>query len=381
MDDIGSSSPPQWAQTLLQQMAERSQQQDDRIQRLETLLLQQNTPQLSTAETEDVQPRTTSDEPTAPTGAIRRPRARLPDPAMFGGNTSEWPTWRITIENKLDVDGDAIGPPRDQFAYVFARLEKTAWKNAGTFVRIHRENGTPEALLNYLKNMYGDPNVSARAARRLYQMRQGENIPFQKFLPKIEREFADAGAIGWPDEAKRQIMLNALNRSMTEDLISRGVPKTFMGLIEQLQQISADRDTLDMGRKTRTLARETRSYRTSAIDEMDWTPTVEAKRTDIRTRSYEKMAANVGHTEMQRVQAQWVSRSELDQRRENGTCLRCGREGCWISRCPYLPAVRPPKENNANRVKKITADRSERSLTPPSENEMGRTSDEDSEKE
>ena len=30
------------------------------------------------------------------------------------------------MENKLVMDGEAIGSPRDQFAYVFFRLEKVA---------------------------------------------------------------------------------------------------------------------------------------------------------------------------------------------------------------------------------------------------------------
>jgi hypothetical protein len=67
---------------------------------------------------------------------IPRPKARLPDPALFGGNTSNWSTWRVMMENKLSVDREAISIPQDQFMYVFSRLEKLAWKNSGTFMKL-----------------------------------------------------------------------------------------------------------------------------------------------------------------------------------------------------------------------------------------------------
>lgn len=107
------------------------------------------------------------------------------------------------MENKLSVDGPAIGSPQEQFIYIFSRLEKLAWKNTGTYVKMRRNDGTPQELLDHLEGIYGDPNSKARAARRLHQMRQQEDQPFSKFLPRLEKEFADIGALEWPNEAKR----------------------------------------------------------------------------------------------------------------------------------------------------------------------------------
>lgn len=95
---------------------------------------------------------------------VKRPRARLPDPTPFAGNAADWPAWRITMENKLSVDGEAIGTPQDQFLYIFSRLEKLAWKNTGTYVKLRRNDATPQELLEHLESIYGDPNAKARAA-------------------------------------------------------------------------------------------------------------------------------------------------------------------------------------------------------------------------
>lgn len=362
-----SNSPPRWVQTLLQRIDERAHQQEqlvasqnERIQRMEELMAARNTPLFSTAESE-IPP-----EPVAPatiSEPVRRPRARLPDPAMYAGNVNDWSTWRITMENKLAVDGEAIGAPQDQFAYVFSRLEKVAWKNAGTFVRVHREHGTAEALLDYLEKMYGDPNARSRAARRLHQIRQGEEVSFQKFLPRIEREFADAGALDWPDEAKRQIMLDAINKTMIEGLMSRGIPKTFTGLIDRLHEISTDRDSLETRYETRRTTKKTEASRKSlGVDEMEWTPTVQSKKARA-PRTTER--------------AKWVSEREIERRREKNTCLRCGREGCRIARCPYLPAKRPEAVSAKKARTKKARDEDESSQS----NEDDTSADEDSGKE
>jgi hypothetical protein len=187
-----STSPPGWARTLLQQIAqtqamqneerERRNQhdaaQEERMRRLETIIEHQASLIAATTTTtkneEQATPaRSATESVPEPqrTETSYRPKPRLPDPKLFGGNTSDWPTWRISMENKLSVDGEAIGSPQDQFMYIFSRLEKLAWKNTGTFVKLRRNTGEPQALLDYLENIYGDPNIKARAARRLHQIR------------------------------------------------------------------------------------------------------------------------------------------------------------------------------------------------------------------
>ena len=63
------------------------------------------------------------------------------------------------MENKLAVDGEAIGSRRDQLLYVFSRLEKLAWKNSATYVKHCQNEDGPEDLLNYLERIYGDLNA------------------------------------------------------------------------------------------------------------------------------------------------------------------------------------------------------------------------------
>jgi hypothetical protein len=162
----------------------RNTAQEEWINRLETLL--QN---ISIPNKTPLTPSQTRTEPTVEVTedrtriVIQRPWPRLPDPAMFAGSSSEWPSWRTVMENKLAVDGEAIGSPQDQFAYVFSWLEKMALKNTNSFMKTQQNDHEPQQLLSYLKNIYSNPNIKARAARRLHLIQQHKDQSFAKFLP------------------------------------------------------------------------------------------------------------------------------------------------------------------------------------------------------
>ena len=105
-----STSPPGWAQTLLQQIAqtqamqneerERRNQQDaaqeERMRRLEVMLEHQAsltaTTTINTTNEGLVTPtRSATESVPVPqrTEIIHRPKPRLPDPKLFGGSTSD----------------------------------------------------------------------------------------------------------------------------------------------------------------------------------------------------------------------------------------------------------------------------------------------------
>jgi hypothetical protein len=159
-------------------------------------------------------------------------------------------------------------------------------------------------------------------------MKQPEGQAFSKFLLRLEKEFADAGALNWLDEAKRQILLGSLNRTMSGSLMNRGVPATFQGLISRLHDITTDMDALNLSKPSgrRTI---------KDADEMDWTPSA------VTANRVESSTNRLRNDIEARKRAKWVSEEEMSRRREEGRCLRCGRAGCRIAQCPYLPAERP----------------------------------------
>ena len=39
--------------------------------------------------------------------------------------------------------------------------------------------------------------------------------------------------------------------------------------------------------------------------------------------------------------AKWVSKAEMQKRKENGSCLRCGIMGHYVDKCSQRPPIRP----------------------------------------
>ena len=92
--------------------------------------------------------------------AQMKKKATLPDLPWFDSNRKEFSSWYLEMEYKLQTDSPAIGSSKDQFAYIFSRLEKGAHLTATAFAQ-HGGNTSaysPIKFLTYLKSCYGDPN-------------------------------------------------------------------------------------------------------------------------------------------------------------------------------------------------------------------------------
>jgi hypothetical protein len=375
------NNPNDMMQWLLRNIQESQEALVQRLEQSQTDLrteLYNHVEQLQGAQdtTPSVQDRTPTATTSIPSNIVpneevphfaRRPRPSIPDPVRFAGSTTEWPAWKVTMLNKLAIDQDAIGPLRNQFFYVFSRLEGLAARNSATFVDSRRDDlsVSPDTLLDYLERLYGDPNAQARAAARLHQLKQKEGQSFARFLPSLEKELADSGAMAWPDEAKRQIVLASLNSTMQENLLNRGIPSTYSELIARLHAISSDRDLFATRKTSKTgnqLVR-TQLRRPAApiydAEPMDWTPTPAVAINNTRPRKEDK--------DLVGKRARWVTQSEYETRRNSGLCIRCAREGCHSSRCPLKPAINPSRPRT--QVHKAKA----RTPTPSQENHHTRT--------
>lgn len=343
--------PPAWAQIFLQAMNEASLQQNARIAQLEEKLVAAFSPTSSIpASTQHTNLPSEKSSPIQrrPSENTYLPRSRLPDPPKFDGDRFEWPAWKVTMENKLYIDSPALGDPTAQFLYIYSRLEGNALKNVTTYVKQNREKGDPSAFLDYLHTLYGDANSAFRAANRLHKLKQGERQPFAKFLPLLEKEFADAGALEWPDEAKKPILISSLNQQMSAALVNRGIPGTFMGIIHRLHEISTDMDIINLQSNNRPSKQPVYSFPKAKHNEpifesMDWTPSTNVNAFNSRSPPNSDGFASTRPEDQNLMgkRAQWVTPDILAKRREENRCLRCGRDNCRVATCPLKMAKRP----------------------------------------
>jgi hypothetical protein len=260
------------------------------------------------------------------------------------------------MESKLETDGSTIGSERDQFVYVFARLGDSPQAMVSAFYNFHRESGTgtTKEFLRYLSSCYEDPNIAQRALDRLNSLTQGDNEPFASFLPKFEKEMADAGGANWAPAVKISYLKKALNHEMRRELRGQlNMPKEYGAYVSSLHDLDLGAN-LDEFRsfsqqrnpprfkhgegQTATPARvKTPPPRTPSPNAMDWEPTKINR------------AIQRQNKELVGKRAKWASEEEVQRRRREGLCTRCGRKGCWSDKCPLLPPKRPNSQTHVKR--------------------------------
>ncbi len=89
-----------------------------------------------------------------------RPKASLPDPEKFNGQTYKFDTWLPSIKAKLRVDGDAIGDATAQFYYVYLNLESHVQAMVLPQLSTAEDNSAYDytMILDQLVRVYDNPN-------------------------------------------------------------------------------------------------------------------------------------------------------------------------------------------------------------------------------
>lgn len=348
----------------LESMGNGAKETMSRIEALENRLQPSSATPTSTLEPESANPH--NKPPTS------KPRHSLPHPPTFSGNKVQWRGWKLEMEGKIDEDAEAIGSLKAQFRYIYTRLEGAARTNVTTYYEMEtaKEFPDPRGLLNRLELLYGERNRKEKAIQNLHSIRQKDDETFISFYPRFEKEMANADTENWPDDVKISYLRNALNSKMKDRLVGTSGIKTatYAGFAQKCVDLSNDMDlfgqwTKKGGNNRNHTAENTQiplvlptpsqsmSAPINREDMMEWEPTplASTQLNTIRSRSRANMNGYPSkRPEDQQLigkRAKWVDQEELDARRHDRRCLRCGRSTCRIALCPLAAAIRPTRTN------------------------------------
>ena len=300
----------------------------------------------------------------------RRPRDKLPPLATFDGDRSRYLLWRSGMMAKFTVDGPAMGSDYVRVATLFAALTGEAQRLAGPAVSRIMESGNPslEAAVGALDRQFRRFDESRNALHQWGQLVQGK-ASFESFLSEWERLLALANGDQLTDEMKMFVLTRAVDPKIRSATLS-SAPQTLAELVQLYHSTALniehekDLSTCSLPYLASSLAQRRTYPQASHPDAMDIDPVGfpaasrdrGGRRRPANTFSRPAMRADPNSMasatddELRGRRAKWVSRDEIQQRRDQGVCVRCTRRNCRAARCPLLPARNPNQQASSAHV-------------------------------
>ncbi|KAG9382304.1 Retrotransposon gag protein [Pyrenophora tritici-repentis] len=211
---------------------------------------------------------------------------------------------------------------------------------------LKEESPNPFKLLDRLELLYGERNRKEKAIQNLYSIRQKDDET-------------------WPEHTKISYLRNALSGRIKDRLVgtSGAETSTYARFAQKCADLSNDMELFGQWTKTtrrygsRT-AENAPTYEPPAKSNNATLTAVSRRHDGMGTYAAYNYPVNAvglrGKTNMNGYpsrrpedreligkRAKWVNQEEIDARRQERRCLRCGRNNCRIATCPLAAALRP----------------------------------------
>jgi hypothetical protein len=243
--------------------------------------------------------------------ASAKPKACLPDPEKFNGQTHRFDTWLPSIRAKLEVDGGAIGDATAQFYYVYLNLDSHV--QAMVLPQLSQADNTAydyNTILDQLARVYNNPNKVQEAEDKLYALKQGTDS-LHVYTAKFERILYEAHGQDWPDVNKISTFRNGLNSMLRNRLAQQlHLPREYSDFVRIVQQLAARSVS-----STQTHASSSGNQHHNQSEAMD-----------LNAISYSSTRSSP-HTRSDHRQ----------QYRSEAVCTRCSLPGHWAKDCKLQP--------------------------------------------
>lgn len=256
-----------------------------------------------------------------------RIKPHLPNIDKFDAHDlSMYPQFEGLLKAKLEIDGNSIGGEREQVWYAFGRLAGDASARIFPWITYAQQTDTftVEQLFVQMRTAFADPRQQQKALAELNRAKQ-RGLPFNEFLNNFNRTILEAQGWGWEDVIKKGYLKSALDTKLLGATVGMKEEDSYEGYCSQLRMVNDQMTEINevTARKQWVKAQfakraNANAHSSSNADRMDWEPsnTVGAVRT--------KGSKNRKHDEFKK---EWATPAQLDQRKADRVCYRCGVKG------------------------------------------------------
>ena len=181
------------------------------------------------------------------------------------------------------------------------------------------------------------------ALAELELIRQRSDEPFHAFIVRFESKLARAGGLHWEGSMKLIKLKHCISLKIKQTAAGRGISLTnYTSAVGRYREIATDLETLRLEEKFHHGHRKRSENKTGQERDVEGDITmtgINATRTQPQRGGQRRAGGKPQGGKGPK--AVWVDKETITKRREDGLCLRCGKDGHFVNKCRFSPADRP----------------------------------------
>ncbi|RKF62012.1 putative eka-like protein, partial [Erysiphe neolycopersici] len=262
------------------------------------------------------------------------------DREMMESNRAVW----------YDINQSLPSKAKQKIAIYYARGESVGWDF--------------RLLIEHLKRTFSNKKEKEDKQDLLTRLKQKENQRFSDFFPLFDEALAGSGGEKWTEDSKLLWLRKSLSESLKDQLFTMDLdPDDYYGSVKRIEGVAYRFEQSRQFKGTKCpfqsldLPHQNNTETPQPTFDNDGDVIMNRFNSNDRTSSGGKLhhgdqknkANNFGNPKHKR--AIYVNQTELEYRKSNKLCVRCGASAHFVSKCPYLPPKRPETSIKSTDIK------------------------------
>jgi hypothetical protein len=222
----------------------------------------------------------------------------------------------------------------------------------------------PEEFFAALEKTFSDTTEKTKALEALVTLRHELGQPWHEHQLVFDELLHGSHGDRWPDDVKVEHLKKTFSDPVRLNTVAMRDIKDYDEFVEEVTRIMnkyEDTSQFKTKHKVWLARREGPEHLSHPAGPVKSSPAkVDAEGDTIMTATRATLPSgaranwngqrgkNTGTNDKPTPRAKWVTKAELNSRKEKGLCFRCGASGHRVDGCPYRAAVNPAKATGVN---------------------------------